>query len=166
MSAAEVPDLLVELLAQAEDCLTTNGRTLPEHRFVSHNAPAWDCCDLLTVHLDEGKATSRWARPNRRPLQCATRWAIDVVVTILRCVPTFDGNSPPTFAALRESALSLAADGWAIYNCFGCRALDGTLLAGCSCDLVILTSLKPIGPQGGCAGYTFTVTVEPPGIPS
>src|SRR5258706_232803 len=120
--------LLNTVLDHAQDCLTDNDRTLPVNVFVSHNAPAWDCCDLLTVHLASAKPTVRFP-PEAATLRCATRWAAEVTVTLLRCVPTLQTNGqPPTDADLNTSAVGLAEDIWALYHCLSCEALSGDLL--------------------------------------
>lgn len=160
----EASTVLNILLDQAQQCLIDAGRAVPEHVYVTHNAPAWDCCDLLAVHIDRAKPTDKFPRPaHYHPIQGRVRWAIDVVVTILRCVPTFDGTSLPSFDSLDKSGEDLADDAWAIYHGFGCKGARGTLLTNCTCDLVALGPLRPVGPQGGCGGYNFTVSVEPPG---
>lgn len=162
----EVSAAMNIILSAAEDCLTVGGRTLPEHRFISHNTPSWDCCDLLVVHLVQGKPANQFPRPQHyRPLQSHIRWAADLDVTILRCVPTFDGTKLPSFTELNDSAERLTDDAWTIYHGLGCRGIAGTLLTGCPCDLIALGPLKPLGPQGGCGGYHFTITIEPSGAP-
>ncbi|QBZ73511.1 hypothetical protein SEA_MISCHIEF19_26 [Streptomyces phage Mischief19] len=85
--------------------------------------------------------------------------AVQLNVTVFRCAPLpTDGGCPPTPAELSASALQTHADMAAVNRgvlcCFGS---DSTRPNG---RRYVLGATTPLGPQGGCVGFSTLVTVD------
>jgi hypothetical protein len=133
----------------------------PERSFISPHLPALDCCDQLTVHVPAiveadtvpgglGKGTRhRMSRMNH----------VALTVTITRCVPIIDGaGNLPALAELTAASEQLLADGWALWNHVWNLVRAKQLFS--YCGEVHWDGLRPLGPEGGCAGWTLAFTVS------
>lgn len=128
----------------------------PDRYFVSVGPPAFDCCDLATVHVSE--LSEGAAAPIQPKASIARINHVTLVATFTRCVPTLDSNGePPSASDLWDSSRQLNADKWAVWNHIYNMINAGDLFDKC-CD-VIWGSLLTVQPSGGCAGSTLSVTV-------
>jgi hypothetical protein len=154
-----------ELLQASIDSLDTNTALglggAPERAFVSAGAPALDCCDQLTVHIQD----IREAPTQPLELGAGTRhkqnfWVnlIRFQVTITRCA---DLNAvPPSEAVLEAVAEQTDADGWALWNLLHNMVAARPPLLFSLCEQVYFDGLSAITPSGGCYGWVLTIRGE------
>jgi hypothetical protein len=89
-------------------------------------------------------------------IQCTAPLAADFVLQLIRCVPTVDDNGvAPSGEALSLSAQQLSTDLYVTE-----RALICCLAAYKRRRNFAVGDTRPIGPQGGCAGFEMRFTVE------
>jgi len=135
-------------------------------------APAWDDCDSpcdggsggqLTVNISRMYPTTNFPTEDRevRGLRTCTPpplTAVDVVVTLLRCVPTTDeGGCAPTCGELAEAARVIHIDAVTVYNAMlCCFPTTGTRRRG---QRYVLGQSRILDPQGGCGGIEQRITV-------
>lgn len=88
--------------------------------------------------------------------------ALELVVTLLRCVPTMtEQGCPPTCDELAAASRALHADMVTVYNALLC-CLPGTEQRRRGRRFVMGVQ-RTIGPEGGCVGLEQRVTVALPG---
>jgi hypothetical protein len=158
-------DSLLAASVEALDTIPLEDGTLdgapPERSFVSPHIPALDCCPQLTVHIPdvtEAPVTPGGLAAGRRATSMRMNW-IGLQVTIVRCVPVVDGNGNlPTIIQLEDASRQIAADGWALWNHIYNLIRAGDLFS--YCGEVHWLGLRPIGPEGGCAGWTLSFQVS------
>lgn len=147
--------VLTELQQRATAALSpTPGRS----QVVPGMEVAWDdCCGQLSVRVLT--VTPRYGKVNASGAFCAVYdWTVQLGVGIVRCVSTVDdrGNAP-TAAKLTAEAAQMVADMAAIQNALLCTDL------GAVTDAVVQVQLgewTPSGPNGGCAGGEWAVTLR------
>ncbi|MFB8347910.1 hypothetical protein [Streptomyces niveus] len=140
---------------------------------------AWDSCDdpcdevssagQLTVSVARIYASSDLDFPSEvRSVQgvrgCVppTVTALELVVTLLRCAPTFtEQGCPPTCEELSAASKALHVDMVTVYNALLC-CLPGTEQRRRGRRFVMGIQ-RTIGPEGGCVGLEQRVTVALPG---
>jgi len=130
----------------------------PDRRFVAFGPPVLDCCDQLTVFvpqiLDAPFAGQSGLGAGRKVAAKINH--VYLVVTISRCYPQTDAKgNPPPVADIEAASDQLNADGWALWNHLYCLWTSGDLFT--FCDEVFWDSLRPLGPQGGCAGWNLGI---------
>ncbi|MCM1964833.1 hypothetical protein [Streptomyces sp. G1] len=136
---------------------------------------AWDSCEdpcaagpagaggQLTVNVARMYPSTSFPVEDRevrglRGCTLPTYTAVELVITLLRCVPGPDeGGCPPTCEELAAAARVLHVDLATVYNALLC-CLPGTAPNPRGRRYVIGTS-KTIGPEGGCVGLEQRVTV-------
>lgn len=131
----------------------------PERSFISPGQPQYDCCPegQLTVH-----AQAVISDPIQ-PIKNHTRAnLVNLVATILRCVPATDedGNYPVASEA-EAAAEQVNADGWALWNHIFNLISAGELFR--LCEKIQWNGLRSITPSGGCGGWTLGITVQTDG---
>ncbi|MDI9829684.1 hypothetical protein [Streptomyces sp. KAU_LT] len=88
--------------------------------------------------------------------------AVELLITLLRCAPTVDGNAcPPSCEELGEAARILHTDMVVVRNALECCLPS-------SSDhrrgrVVFIGEGRTVGPEGGCVGLEQRVTVALPG---
>jgi hypothetical protein len=147
--------------------------------------PAWDSCDdpcneapadgaggQLSVNVARLFPSSDFPTQDRTlPVAqargratCAVpaNMAVELVVTLLRCAPTFDeGGCPPPCDALGEAARILHTDMVVVRNALECcLPTTGEQRRG---RVVFVGEGRTVGPQGGCVGLEQRVIVALPG---
>lgn len=140
--------------------------------------PAWDDCSdpcsgddgpggQLTVNFARIYGTSRFPQEEidnvqgTRGCQPPATMAAEMVVTLLRCVPTVNENGcPPTCEELSAAARVTHVDAATVYNALMC-CLPKT--GGRRGRRFLMGQQKIIGPQGGCVGIEQRVIVALPG---
>lgn len=140
---------------------------------------AWDSCEdpcdssdgiggQLTVNVARIYQTTLEAFPStetkerevrgRRGCQLSTLTAVELVITLLRCVPVpSDGACPPSCEELSAAARVINIDAVSVMN-----AVDCCLPSLSARRLGLIYSIgvqRQVGPQGGCAGVEQRVTV-------
>jgi hypothetical protein len=163
VDATDLHELALEFLSACEDALDTIPNSAPGYggsparSFVSPGTPAIDCCDQLAVSV--GPITQS-AQDTRLPASAKAAWINHVVLlaTISRCVPVWDGQTPPTPAAQQDAAAQINYDKWALWNHLHFLVNEGLLFS--RCGDVVWVGLTPLTPSGGCGGSLLTVRVS------
>ena len=132
----------------------------PERAFVAHGAPVLDCCDQLSVWVPQINSAPLAPGGLGAGRQIAARINhVFLTVTISRCYPVPDDRGePPPVADIVAASQQLDADAWALWNGLPCLWTSGDLFT--VCDEVFWDSLRPIGPQGGCAGWDMGIHIS------
>ncbi|MFF1468063.1 hypothetical protein [Streptomyces mirabilis] len=148
-------------------------------------AVAWDGCDdpcnatleggaggQLSVNVSRLYSSTEFPTADRTlpPTQARGRtmcaappaMAVELVVTLLRCAPSFDeGGCPPSCEALGEAARILHTDMVVVRNAVECcLPTTGEQRRG---RVVFVGESRTVGPQGLCVGLEQRVTVALPG---
>lgn len=160
----------------------------PCRKFVSPGQPAADACDdscsplapgeypgQLTVHINRMFATDYTNFPRRfsnavggnsavRDLKnCSLPQvnALDLFVTVFRCVPGPDGATgcPPSPEALSAASLQLSADMLAVQRGITCCYPGTSTAVRRGGRRFAMGDTNMIGPSGGCIGFRTEVTV-------
>ena len=147
-------DICVDVLSTV---VVNHGGTLPERQYVSAGPPAWDC-ELLAVHCISSAATTD-ASPIARSAPHLMRSA-QVVVTIVRCVPTVDSNgmavSVPSVVDEQAAAAVLYGDAQRVVNAVAIGEAAGTIG---SCWGVRFLDFAALGPEGGFAAAAVSFEI-------
>lgn len=114
---------------------------------------AWDTCEVNSMG-DNGQL---WA--NLMPTvnivnegSCATV-TFQAEIGIVRCAATVDDDGdPPSPGEVAADALQQAEDADAIWRALSCCDARSEAVRS-----MVLTSWRPVGPQGGCVGGIWTV---------
>ncbi|MET7720693.1 hypothetical protein [Streptomyces mirabilis] len=143
---------------------------------------AWDSCDdpcnmspeggaggQLTVNVSRLYSSTEFPTVDRAlpPTQARGRTmcaappatAVELVVALLRCAPSFDeGGCPPSCEALGEAARILHTDMVVVRNAVECcLPTTGEQRRG---RVVFVGESRTVGPQGNCVGLEQRVTVQ------
>ncbi|MFJ5890273.1 hypothetical protein [Streptomyces californicus] len=142
-------------------------------------AVAWDSCDdpcdskggggQLTVSVARIFSSSDAEFPSESRIVQGVRGcgpppmlALELVVTLLRCAPTFsEDGCPPTCEELEAAAQVLHVDMVTVYNALLC-CLPGTEQRRRGRRFVLGVQ-RTLGPEGGCVGLEQRATVALPG---
>jgi hypothetical protein len=149
-----VKDLGNDLLAAAVDVLTDP----PERQFFGHGSFAHDCelvaVSVLSIEVDQPDLAAG-------SQACALVPIVNLQLTVLRCYPTV-ADDAPTAAALTAASSTLADDAVAISGDLLDRWSADTLFptAGVHCDRVDFGDLRPVGPEGGIAGWRVSFAIR------
>lgn len=137
----------------------------PDRHGVVPGAIAWDACDcgLLAVSVGQIYPTEQFPNPAlvRVGGGCDAPWeAAEIIMQVVRCVPTHDGEKPPTTAALDTSAREILTDAYEMM-----LAVSTTL-----CQMnkdreisdFVMRANTPQGPSGACGGNELRAVVSLP----
>lgn len=136
----------------------------PTRAFVSPGQPVFDCCDQLTVHVQQinDADTLPGALNAGHRAKFGKINHVTLIVTSTRCITTggetrSGGLEIPSAEDLQDDAEQLDADAWALWN----HAFNMTQAEEFRtlCDEVFFDGINSIVPSGGCAGWTVTVRV-------
>lgn len=161
VSPTQLSGLLAHILSTAQGWLDDAALAQPSHAYVSHTAPALDCCDLLAVFFTDIKPTKSPTIPVVH-LNCAATQMVHVTISLTRCVPV---GEDVLDSVLQTSAVDLAKDAWVLQTRWmesacsdsGAPALIPT---NSGCTVVGQAVLSAIKPLGGCAGNKLVFVVE------
>jgi hypothetical protein len=155
---ATAQELLVASAASL-DTIPTFDATLsgaPDRQLIVFAQPVLDCCEELSVSVVQVQDA-----PLVGGLQAGRQVAaklnhVFLAVSISRCYPVADNKgNPPSIAEVETATRQLDADGWALWNHLYCLWTSEELFT--FCDEVFWDSLRPLGPQGGCAGWVLGI---------
>lgn len=152
LQAQELINCVCNALAIEADC------GCPCHVYVVTGQPVFDyCCEgQLTAWLDSIYFINNF--PNRliEAATCQTNMGADFKIQYLTCHPsTHDDGSPPTPVQLQDAAFIVNQT---LY--IAMRALSCCLSLAKRYRSYIIRQGLPIIPQGGCAGWEITVSLE------
>lgn len=147
---------LESVLTTAASKLTTS----VDRQFVSHGLPPFDCPNQLTVHISALRATNPLTRSDIGPQCKAVIPAMDLAVTIVRCVPTLlDNGKLPSATDITTANQQLLQDLWELWRGLVDETIDGTLIPGLGCSAFTWRQAVPIGPSGGFAAWQLNLEV-------
>lgn len=149
-------------------CITALGQTpagAPPIAYVSPGVPAWDCPNMLTVHV--GGPSLADTLPLQPVLAPGHRIAVQGLVnmialtaTILRCAPLPDNaGNPPSPAVISGVAQQTTADLWSIWQYVKYAKRNGLLFAPDQRELFIDPAVSLIQ-SGGVCGWEINVRVQ------
>lgn len=167
--ATNLADTLQSILTVACSCLEDTAYGLPKDCFISHGEPPDDCCDMLAIWVDRirpshGFGDGQYVTGGRLWDKCCDLSSVaDVSLRLVRpCYPGLVDNAFNPFpepTEIQAAAEALAIDIWVLECCLSQAHCDGVLLGGNCLELGIGDAV-PHGPKGGCAGWTWDLTVE------
>lgn len=139
--------------------------------FISLNQPSVDQCDVLIAWLVSYAPTGSDTATQRRSASgqlFAPQWMATWQFELWEAAyPIPEGSEQirlPSTEDLHEVNRHIYAHGYAMYHAVTAATAAGTVYPdGVDCSRVIIGQLVPLGPQGGCAGWRFTVDAEVPG---
>lgn len=154
---------LSKIIAALTDCLCETiakdgGGAACWCGFYPGQTPSWDYCGecssrkcgMAYVVLDSMYPSDSLPNPSLTPQHCGSPLAVTFRVGVLRCVPQMEEDgSLPNEEELLEAGLAIVADAAAIWSVVSC-CLDEDVFVG---------QYTSLGPEGGCAGGEWTVTV-------
>jgi len=157
------PDLLQLMAQDVLDCVclaleNESPCGCPCRKCVVFGPPVWDdCCSgQLTIWVERIYVAAKFPQTDGQPITCAAPLAADFVLQLIRCVPTVDDNGvAPSCEAISASAAKIYQEMYIVE-----RALLCCLAAFKKNRAFVMKDMRPIGPQGGCAGFEVRFTVE------
>jgi len=175
LAEAVLACVCVTLDATAEEVPGQPG--CPCRACVVPGTPAWDSCEdpcgeeggtggQLTVHVARIFPTTEFPSETREVLgqkSCSpARIAVELVITLLRCVPVADPDTgcPPTCEEETAAARVIQIDAASVLNALLCCVPSiGNRHKG---PLYVIGAQKTLEPQGGCGGIEQRVMVALP----
>lgn len=153
LTAEEIRQCICEALEAESEC------GCPCRSCTVVGPPVWDTCcpdGQLTVSLERFFLHDNFPSAATGPVFCAAPFAGDFVIQLLRCVPVVrDDGTPPSCEELSESARRIYQD---LY--ISMRAIVCCLSVAKRQRKFVMRDARPIGPDGGCAGFEIRLTVE------
>lgn len=145
----------------------------PSDHYVSHNAPAVDCCDLLVVYTEFIRPSvgmgfnAQYVTGGRVLNQCNNLGRVlDLVIELWRpCFPAVVDNPYHPFPPGEDTdaaSKALLEDAWALQCALIGAACDGSIWPDSNrqCLDMAWGDMQPLGPRGGCAGWRWLLTFE------
>lgn len=142
---------LTRVLDALENCPTSEPIT---DSYVAAGGVAWDsCCGLLVVAPERVYRSAAFPIEGTTDYVCETALlTVDLVMLLLRCMPTLDDRGiPPAASALNAAYNSVLTDAAVIWN-----AMTGELPEGWDRANVDQTF---VGAEGGCVGVETRMTI-------
>lgn len=166
-----IADVLESFLEVACTCLEGTSTGRPTDCFVSWGQPAWDCCDMLAIYMNRlrpsrGFQDAQYVTGGALWDKCCDQGKVmDIGIELVRpCYPALSDdpiNPFPTAEEQHAAAVALLEDAWVLQCCLNQAACDGLLFPDyTNCLEIGWGDLVPKGPEGGCAGFVWYLTVE------
>ena len=141
--------LFDDIVASAEACDVV----LPGCRYVSHCAPALDCCDVMAFYPDV--ITNDVSVSG---VKCLISPNVTFVLELWWCVSVpenmVNGFVTPDPSITTLESLEMQDSAYTVFT----AAIDA--VNSSSCGAVINARLECLDPQGGCAGWKITFTTK------
>ncbi|MEU1815134.1 hypothetical protein ABZ543_08045 [Streptomyces roseifaciens] len=185
LTALSIHDLTESVLTCVCTALNAAAQTVegqpgcPCRACVVPGAVAWDSCEdpctgeaggQLSVSVARFYASSTEVFPSESRVVLGLRGcnpppltAVELIITVLRCAPSFDESGcPPPCDELAQAARRLHVDMVTVYNALLCCLPDTepTRRRGRRFTMGVQ---RAVGPEGGCVGLEQRVTVALPG---
>lgn len=169
----QISDILQSILDVGCNCLASTPSGVPNDCFISHHIPPSDCCSMLAVWIEDirpiqGFENAQYISGVKLTGRCGDIGAvIDVAIRLVRpCYPGLIDNPMNPFpdpVDIQAAAENLLVDAWSLRCCIMQAQCAGLLLPSTTdCLEVAWGDMLPYGPEGGCAGWTWHITVEMP----
>lgn len=154
-AATRLADTCATLLQVVADGLEGEGITVPERRYVTSGAPAYDCEQLVVALTRLYPAIPFQDDPALPVLRAVLLRAASVAVHLVRCVPTptqssRGGAALPTAAALDDAGMTLLTDALMMPVVTVRAWHDGSFLS--TCEQMGVREVLPAEPDGGFGG--------------
>ena len=164
-------DVMTSFLTVACACLEDTPNGAPEECFISHGPPAFDCCNLLAVWVERIRPSHGFGEGQYQTggklwdRCCELNSVADIGIRLLRpCYPGLVDNPRNPFPGAEKihgASSDLLIDIWVLECCLSQAACDGVLFPpGTNCLELGIGHASPVQPDGGCAGWTWELTVE------
>lgn len=159
----ETPELLWLIAEEVLDCVCSSLTAqsscgCPCRTFVTVGQPVWDeCCDgQLALVLNRLYVQSTFPGTDNQAITCSAPLVGEFTLQLIRCVPTMtEQGDAPTAQALSDSAANIYADMYIAY-----RSVICCLAAYKKARLFTMGDARPVGPQGGCAGFEIKFSIQ------
>lgn|GEM_PF-1519427 len=151
--ASGVEEVCGWVLALVEDALLRCGSEPLTRAHVAAGAVAWDdCCGTLVVAPERIYRTARFPTEGPDEMGCFDGLiAVDLVVLLLRCVPTLDDRGRvPTVASMDAAYRAIMAEAAVVWN-----TLRGPFAPWETAN----QRQEFVGSEGGCIGVETRITV-------
>lgn len=162
-----------DLYDLASDLLTTciSALNWTERAYVSNGPPPFECCPQLTVHYAPFNRDYAISAPTPSPaISQAMRSkrgsmnAINLVITVLECVPTvkLSGKTTivwPDVSDIDAATLKMTSDVWLLWNILQ-ELWRSEQLFGGRCRPMDIGPAQPLVDQGGCGGWLISLRVQ------
>lgn len=151
------------ILDSAADALRCQNIDVPQRMYVGFERPAQDCCPDLVAWVSNIRV---WDGdfPNTRTngrLLATNLYAFDVTIRIGRCYIESDANGQPLDSeTLGDFSRALYKDATTLYSGWLYEWRSGNVAELNNYSAVDIGPCTPYN-SGGCAGWEFTITVEP-----
>jgi hypothetical protein len=158
---------MATILECARDKLEHYDRPADRVLLAPGDQPAWDeCCDgflyvrLITMYPTMGQS-SPFPGQDTRPGNCKPSMIGSTIgVGVLRCAATQeDGGEAPTADVLTAEALGMTADASILLEAIKCCVAPLTDDETSNALVMVLGTWTPRGPDGGCVGGEWTLTI-------
>jgi hypothetical protein len=152
--AASVEDVCELWLSRSRTALEACGSAPITVSYVAAGLIAWDsCCGLLVVGPERVYRSAVFPAEGTTDYVCeAAALTVDLVILLLRCVPTIDDlGRAPTPAALSEAHKAILNDAAVLWNVAVGDLPEGWQRSGVDQTFV--------GAQGGCVGVETRLTI-------
>jgi hypothetical protein len=157
-----VPDVVADTavdvcelwLSRSLDALQACGSEPITTAYVAAGGIAWDtCCGLLVVGPERTFRSAQFPIEGTTDYQCETGFiVVDVVILLLRCVPTIDDRgNPPAVSELSAAYQSLLTDAAILWNVAVGELPEGWQRAS--------VDQSYVGAQGGCIGVETRMSI-------
>lgn len=154
-------DLGAQVLAVIEAAYATAGVDLPDRRYVTAGAVAYDC-EQLVVSLTRMYPGIAFLEDPAAPVLKATLLrSVTFAVHLVRCIPTLtEGKTTvwPTPAALNASGEQILQDAYLLPTSVVKAWHDGSLSS--ACDTLGIREAIPAEPMGGFGGMILAIDAQ------
>ncbi len=145
-------------LCRVEEELVNANRDEVQRAYVAAGQVAWDdCCGMLVVAPERVYRSQVFPGEFAEREVCDTGWLnVDLVVMLVRCVPTVDDRGrAPSKEALDEAYKRVLEDAGVVWNALQCADLPDDWEKA-------LLSQTFVGADGGCVGVESRMIVGVP----
>lgn len=155
-----------QLLARVAADLTARGIDVPTRRFITtgeivHDFAGSECSEAFIVTWNgtfQGIVSQETGNLSDAPILCAMPLTAQFTIALLRCVPVVKASGQaPTAADLQTSGVALMLDAMTLPVSVVDLQGKGELVD--RADLLGISAVQPIGPEGGVGGVALSLVV-------
>lgn len=159
-------DAAQEILDNLAADLTVRGIDVPERQFittgdVAHDFEGQRCAEAFVVTWNgtfQGIVSQETGNLSDAPILCSMPLTAQFTIALLRCVPIVKASGQaPTAAELQASGETLMLDAMTLPVSVVDLQGEGNLVT--DADLLGITAVQPIGPDGGVGGVALSLVV-------
>lgn len=159
-------DAAQEILDNLAADLTVRGIDVPERQFITtgdiaHDFAGQRCAEAFVVTWNgsyQGIVSQETGNLSDAPILCAMPLTAQFTIALLRCVPIVKpSGQAPTAAELQASGVALLLDAMTLPASVVDLQGEGALVT--DADLLGISTVQPIGPDGGVGGVALSLVV-------